>query len=737
MKLYKVMLVFALSLILPLAGVGAQDDPPVVAARDAAIARLREELGYRAGLDAYTYEETQWSDTSLDCPTEGETYSQVVTPGFRFEMTVNGVSYELHTSLDAKIVRFCGATNLDPVSLIRHNADTFSIPYPSQWRITPGETETLFSTGETCADAGMRVMKVGPAGGQSAAALLDAYRLEREGASYVGDRISVTNVEQLVNQSELYQTICDGTTRQNRVTFMISKSGDAWRIVQWAAIEDFQRYADPFLNILSGFKVVGDAPPPDSGESDAGGEDAGTGAEGSAGQPQEIVTFLTALVTAVQGGDYEGMGGMMADTFNIMFPDPETEVRALSAADAVVQIRDQYASGGPITVKPDFSLYRFVLPNYAVTLDTYAANLYSEGWGAAATDTAILHIARSATGELAWSGMTYISYGLESLVFYNSRLPIGWDVVADFGYGLRLGIPANWQAQNYQDTGAQLIDLVVAAQPNPPAIFVRRVAQQADTAITELLANNADLGLGEKVSESPLNSDSGVEGTLATFKDSAGNDVLVATFPKGQSLSDGINYAGIALILNRTEYEAEFLAVARSVALGPSSSGGRTFELSEVEAATPEPETGDMGAETGEASETGSTGAPADIGEFQDQLLTAVYNENAEGIRQLMGETFTVMGYQSESMTYAPDEAVDILVNQLLGSSTRVAFKFDTDAADVIGEDPAQYAPGLSRAIFSTGWGENGQGEAILFVSVDDAGLPYWYGILYAINGFN
>jgi hypothetical protein len=335
--------------------------------------------------------------------------------------------------------------------------------------------------------------------------------------------------------------------------------------------------------------------------------------------------------------------------------------------------------------------------------------------------------------------MTYISYGLESLVFYNSRLPIGWDVVADFGYGLRLGVPANWQAQNYQDTGAQLIELVVAAQPNPPAIFVQRVAQQADTAITDLLANNADLGLGEKVSESPLNSDFGVEGTLATFKDSTGNDVLVAAFPKAQTLSDGINYAGIALILNRAEYEAEFLAVARSVALGPSSSGGTSFDLPESAAATPESGdgAGDTGAETSEAGETGSTGAPADIGEFQDQLLTAVYNENAEGIRQLMGETFTVMGYQSESMTYTPDEAVDILVNQLLGSSTRVAFKFDTDAADVIGEDPAQYAPGLSRAIFSTGWGENGQGEAILFVSVDDAGLPYWYGILYAINGFN
>ena len=48
--------------------------------------------------------EVEWSDSSLDCPQPGMEYLQVITPGYRIVLQVNGQSYEYHTNRDAYFV---------------------------------------------------------------------------------------------------------------------------------------------------------------------------------------------------------------------------------------------------------------------------------------------------------------------------------------------------------------------------------------------------------------------------------------------------------------------------------------------------------------------------------------------------------------------------------------------------------------------------------------------------------
>ena len=46
----------------------------------------------------------EWSDSSLDCPQPGMEYLQVITPGYKIVLQVNGQTYEYHTNRDAYFV---------------------------------------------------------------------------------------------------------------------------------------------------------------------------------------------------------------------------------------------------------------------------------------------------------------------------------------------------------------------------------------------------------------------------------------------------------------------------------------------------------------------------------------------------------------------------------------------------------------------------------------------------------
>jgi hypothetical protein len=86
----------------PTPGSPAEGAVPVpaeaVGAVQAAQADLAEKLGVEKGaIEVLSVEAVDWPDASLGCPQPGMMYAQVITPGFRVLLGVEGQVYEYHT----------------------------------------------------------------------------------------------------------------------------------------------------------------------------------------------------------------------------------------------------------------------------------------------------------------------------------------------------------------------------------------------------------------------------------------------------------------------------------------------------------------------------------------------------------------------------------------------------------------------------------------------------------------
>lgn len=105
--------------------ISAQGAPDQI---NAALADLSGRVGTTlqlTDLANWTWSQETFSDASLGCPQEGQMYAQVVTPGYIFLFTYQGVTYEYHTSQDGSTVILC-ETN-DP------NAPTPTPPVEEQY----------------------------------------------------------------------------------------------------------------------------------------------------------------------------------------------------------------------------------------------------------------------------------------------------------------------------------------------------------------------------------------------------------------------------------------------------------------------------------------------------------------------------------------------------------------------------------------------------------------------------
>jgi len=72
-------------------------DPLVAEFIAEAKAQLAEELGIAEGTIALVRSEAvDWSDSSLGCAEPGQTYAQVITPGYRIVLAVDETRYEYH-----------------------------------------------------------------------------------------------------------------------------------------------------------------------------------------------------------------------------------------------------------------------------------------------------------------------------------------------------------------------------------------------------------------------------------------------------------------------------------------------------------------------------------------------------------------------------------------------------------------------------------------------------------------
>lgn len=91
----------------------AQDAPP--AKIELALQELSAEVGRTITLNdltAYRWSAETFGDASLGCPETGESYAQVITPGFQFLLTYRGQTYDYRFPRQGDVGVFCGLTEM-------------------------------------------------------------------------------------------------------------------------------------------------------------------------------------------------------------------------------------------------------------------------------------------------------------------------------------------------------------------------------------------------------------------------------------------------------------------------------------------------------------------------------------------------------------------------------------------------------------------------------------------------
>lgn len=143
--------------------------------------------------------------------------------------------------------------------------------------------------------------------------------------------------------------------------------------------------------------------------------------------------------------------------------------------------------------------------------------------------------------------------------------------------------------------------------------------------------------------------------------------------------------------------------------------------------------------------ETGSTTEP-EPGTLQaatpieEQVLQALNTRDAAAIQALMGDSFMLGWWRGEISDYAPSDAVPVLLNNHLSSGAQIASAPQVDFQSFLGGLDPSTIPSptvdLKKTLLVTGWGEDGEDEAILFLANAPDGRPYWHGALEIQGGF-
>ena len=104
-----------------------------------------------------------------------------------------------------------------------------------------------------------------------------------------------------------------------------------------------------------------------------------------------------------------------------------------------------------------------------------------------------------------------------------------------------------------------------------------------------------------------------------------------------------------------------------------------------------------------------------------------------------MGDSLMIAYWLSEGTINTPDQAIEQLQLNLLNSSTPIVADESKDLTALLGMDPVTIAgPDVTEVspLFVSGFGPEGSDEAILFTARNPDGGWYWYGLLFARNGF-
>jgi hypothetical protein len=130
----------------------------------------------------------------------------------------------------------------------------------------------------------------------------------------------------------------------------------------------------------------------------------------------------------------------------------------------------------------------------------------------------------------------------------------------------------------------------------------------------------------------------------------------------------------------------------------------------------------------------------AELDAFIMSLETAVTDQDFAQMAALANEPIAIGGWRSEWRMYDPAQMSTEFQNGSLPAPTDVIFTglTDEEITALIGQPPAtMFSPdtNYAAALHSSGWGEDGTDDAILFI-VEEDGQYSWFAFLYTFGAF-
>jgi hypothetical protein len=129
-----------------------------------------------------------------------------------------------------------------------------------------------------------------------------------------------------------------------------------------------------------------------------------------------------------------------------------------------------------------------------------------------------------------------------------------------------------------------------------------------------------------------------------------------------------------------------------------------------------------------------------DLEIFTQALTESLAAHDYDRLMPLIGNPFSLASIGTGSSTLPTAELVKRMQSRLLPDTSRTpVFLPDADIASILGPSaPTTLGPGLIvvRILYSQGWGDDGKGEAVLYISELPDKSFAWYGMLFDKDGF-
>lgn len=125
-------------------------------------------------------------------------------------------------------------------------------------------------------------------------------------------------------------------------------------------------------------------------------------------------------------------------------------------------------------------------------------------------------------------------------------------------------------------------------------------------------------------------------------------------------------------------------------------------------------------------------------------VIDGLISRNTQPLPGFMGDPFIIGYWGSEGVSLAPEEAVATIQDTMLAadpSAYPLAFVTDQSQFPPLQGMPVEgmFGPdvALAHIVYSEGWGEDGQGAALIFIAQEPSGGFYWHGMIYSAVHFD